>query len=93
MAKETIVSNAGDIAASTLVALQTDATVARVAAVAAEQLPQTTLGLHHTLHGRLLEQPPGKALDAGGVAQTRAVEQPEGDTHRQASGGGRTFCG
>src|SRR3990167_4071302 len=44
--------------------LQTDTAITRVATVAAEQFPQTALGLHHTLHGGLLEQAAGKTLDA-----------------------------
>ena len=54
--------------------LKTHTAITRVAAIAAKQLPQSTLSLHHTLQGRLLEQAAGKAFNARGIAQTWAVQ-------------------
>lgn len=54
--------------------LKTHAPITRVAAITAKHLPQSTLRLHHTLQGRLLEQVAGKAFDAGGMPEARIVQ-------------------
>ncbi len=64
---------------------QADTAVAGVATVTAEHAAQTALRRHLALQRWLLEQTPGKALDADCMPQARAVEQPEGDA------GGKTF--
>ena len=57
---------------------QANATITGIATVATQQLPQTTLRHNHTLTRRLLEHASGDTLDAGMVAETRAIEQPQG---------------
>lgn len=63
--------------------LQADAPITGIAALAAQNLTQTALGNHHALTRRLLEQAPGNTLDAGVMAQTRTVKQPESQAQRQ----------
>lgn len=74
--------------------LQTDATVTGVAAIAAQQLPQTTLCHDNPLTGRLLEHASGDAFDTGVMSQAWAIEQPQGQAGGQASAGvGRVLGG
>ena len=54
--------------------LKTHAPIARVTAITAKHLPQSTLRLHHALQGRLLEQVAGNAFDAGSMTESRAVQ-------------------
>lgn len=54
--------------------LVADASVACIAAIAAQQLSQATLGNHHAPTRRLFEQASGQVLDAGLDAQAGAVE-------------------
>lgn len=70
--------------------LLTDAAIALITAITAEQLAQSALRQHHALQGRLLEQATGKTLDAGRVAEVRIVQQPERDAQGQTGsrGGG-----
>jgi hypothetical protein len=49
--------------------LNANAAITRVATITAEHLSQAGLRLHLTLQGRLLEQTPGKALHAWGMAE------------------------
>jgi hypothetical protein len=64
--------------------LLADTSVTGVATVTAQQLAKATLRCDHALARRLLEQAPGEMLDRGVVPQAGAVEQPEGQTNRQA---------
>lgn len=57
--------------------LMTDTAVTRVAAVAAQQLPQAALRRHDALARGLLQQAAGEVLDRGFVTQAGAVEQPQ----------------
>lgn len=65
---------------------EANATVTSVTTVTAQQLAQATLGSNHTLASGLLEQAPGKMLDAVAVPEVGTIEQPEGQAHRQAIG-------
>lgn len=62
--------------------LEADAPVPLAGALAAEQAPQPALRLDHALTRRLLEQPPGDALDALIASQVLTVEQPQGHAQR-----------
>lgn len=54
----------------------THATVAGVAAIPAEHLPQSALRNHHTAARRLFEQTTGEVFDAGLLIQARIIQQP-----------------
>ncbi len=70
-----------------------DATIAGIAAFAAQHAAQTALRLDHPFARRLLEQAPGEMLDLRLGAEARAVEQPQGNLQRQASGFGKGRSG
>lgn len=76
------VTGAGSLAQQ----FETDATVTGVTTVATQQLPQAALGGDDALAGGLLEQAPGEMLDAVAVPEVGTIEQPEGQTYRQAIG-------
>lgn len=63
---------------------EADATITRIAAVAAQQLAEPALGSHHALAGRLLEQAAGEVLDAGVMPQSGTIQEPECQANRQA---------
>ena len=69
--------------------LQTDSAIAGIAAITAENLTKAALRLNHTLACRLLEQTAGNPLYAGGMPQTRAIQQPGSKTDRHLSTDGK----
>ena len=61
-----------------------DTAIPGIPAFTAHQQTETALRSHHSFTGWLLEQTSGEVFDVGVFAQTRAVQQPLGHTHRKA---------
>lgn len=68
--------------------LMTYATIAGIAAITTEHLPQPALRHHHTFARGLLEQPAGEMLDLWPVAQPWIIQQPQRNLQGKAPGFG-----